>query len=112
MVMKMQESLAKEFSVRLKQLRQKNKWTQQELAKKIQVTKETLYRYEKNQLPPSYDSVVRLAELFDVSIDYLMGWTDQPVSEEMKKQKLIYRQIQNLDESQKESIINILKRWT
>ena len=40
----MQENLTQEFSVRLKHLRQRNKWTQQELASKIGVTKETLYR--------------------------------------------------------------------
>ncbi len=107
----MQETLSREFSIRLKQLRKKNKWTQQELAGKIQVTKETLYRYEKNLLPPSYDSVVRLAVLFGVSVDYLMGWTDSPVSEEMHKQERIYQGIQALDEAQRKSVMDTLKKW-
>lgn len=103
--------MTQEFSVRLKYLRQSNKWTQQELASKIGVTKETLYRYEKNQLPPSYDSAVRLADLFEVSIDYLMGWTDCPTSKDMEEREKIEEKIRLLDEEQRKKLFGILKKW-
>ena len=107
----MQENLTQEFSVRLKNLRKRNKWTQQELASKIGVTKETLYRYEKNQLPPSYDSAVRLADLFQVSIDYLMGWTDYPTSKDMKEKEKIEEKIRLLKKEQRKKLFEILKSW-
>lgn len=61
---------------RLKELRQERGWTQDQLAKKINVGRTTITMYEgKNrQLDPKQICV--LCDLFDVSADYLLGRTD------------------------------------
>ncbi|MSE22412.1 helix-turn-helix domain-containing protein, partial [Lactobacillus parabuchneri] len=51
------------------------KLTQEELGKKINVSKASISLYEKNLREPSKDSLVTLANFFNVSTDYLLGNT-------------------------------------
>lgn len=64
-----------DFGTRLKQLRTEHKLTQEELGKKINVSKASISLYEKNLREPSKDSLVTLANFFNVSTDYLLGNT-------------------------------------
>ncbi|MGV3084523.1 helix-turn-helix domain-containing protein [Enterococcus dispar] len=61
------------FPENLKQLREKNNFTQKELAENIQVNIRTLRRYESGEVLPSYEKLLQLAKLFDVTVDYLLG---------------------------------------
>lgn len=61
------------FDERLKALRAKHKFTQQYVAETIGVTKSTINRYENNSMPPSLESAIKLAIMFNVSLDYLVG---------------------------------------
>lgn len=63
------------FSENLKKLREKNKLTQEQLAEKLMISKTTVSHYEKSLHNPSLETIIKLAELFDVSIDYLLGRT-------------------------------------
>lgn len=64
-----------DFGTRLKQLRSEHKLTQDELGKKINVSKASISLYEKNQREPSKESLITLANFFNVSTDYLLGNT-------------------------------------
>lgn len=48
-------------------------WTQVELAKRIGVAKQTVSNWENENIQPSIDMLVRLAKLFNVTTDYLLG---------------------------------------
>lgn len=63
------------FGKRLKQLRLENHLKQEELAQKIHSSKANISRYESNSVEPSLKTLNELAELFDVSVDYLLGRT-------------------------------------
>lgn len=65
------------FLERLKFLREKAGWTQEQLGEKINVADATINRYEKGTRKPDIDTLELLAEIFDVSIDYLLGRTTQ-----------------------------------
>ena len=69
----MEEASVYDLGLRIRKLRRNRNWTQRDVAERIQVTKETIYRYENNLLTPSLDSAIRLALLFNVSLDYLTG---------------------------------------
>lgn len=58
---------------RIKQLREERGMTQQMLADKIGMSKSTIAKYENNQLHPSLDVIVKIAEHFDASLDYITG---------------------------------------
>lgn len=65
------------FDKRLKELRQERNISTADLAKILGVTPRTIQHYEKGTAKPTFDSLVKLAELFDVSIDYLVGRSDK-----------------------------------
>lgn len=64
------------FNVRLKQLRQKNKLTQGELADILGLKPTAISNYESERNEPSFDKLIFLSKYFDVSCDYLLGVTD------------------------------------
>ena len=72
---------------RIKQLREANSLTQEELAKRLETSKQTIYKYE-NQIITNIpsDKIEILAKIFKVSPIYLMGW-DETNEESPPKKK-------------------------
>ncbi len=63
----------KVFCERLIEQRKLNKMTQRQVAQKLDIKQPSYIRYEKGQAQPSLENLVLLADLFDVSVDYLLG---------------------------------------
>ena len=63
----------KVFAERLVELRKQNKYTQRAMAEKLSITQPSYIRYEHGSAEPTYEKLVKIADLFDVSIDYLLG---------------------------------------
>ena len=61
-----------EFSQRLKQLRKDKHLTQAQVAKRIGVTASMVSSYETDIRLPSYEVMVRIADVFGVTVDYLL----------------------------------------
>jgi len=64
------------FPKRFKYLRQSNNLAQGQLARLIGVDRSTISSYESNMRQPSLDTLSRIADVFGVSTDYLLGRTD------------------------------------
>ena len=58
---------------RIRELREKNRMTQSELAKKLDVTRSSVNAWESGLSTPTTQYVVALTRLFHVSADYLLG---------------------------------------
>lgn len=61
------------FSKRLKELRLKKGLKQQELAEILGIKRNTYSDWENGKTEPSYENLVKLADLFEVSLDWLFG---------------------------------------
>ena len=61
------------FNERLKKLRTDVKETQKALAQAIGVSTYQIIRFEKGEQKPGFDNLIRLADCFQVSLDYLVG---------------------------------------
>ncbi len=57
---------------RLKELRKARGWTQNELAEKIDTDARMISHYENGKFVPSAEALIKIAEIFDISIDYLL----------------------------------------
>ena len=57
---------------RIKQLRLSYSMNQVELAEKLSVSKQTVSNWENNNIMPSVEMLIKLADLFSVSTDYLL----------------------------------------
>ena len=64
------------FSYRLTVLLDENNMTQTQLAKKIGTSNVTICRYLTCERIPRLDVVTKIASVFNVSLDYLLGFTD------------------------------------
>ena len=61
------------FQERLMEQRKLNKLTQRQVADYLQIAQPSYIRYENGSAEPSLDALVKLADLFDVSVDYMLG---------------------------------------
>ena len=61
---------------RIKELREAKGMTQVRLSIELEVSQETVSAYEKGKHYPSVDVLMKLAEIFDASIDYILGLSD------------------------------------
>lgn len=64
--------------MRLKELRKKRKISQLKLAMDLQLNQNAISRYETGVREADYETLIKIADYFDVSIDYLLGRTDNP----------------------------------
>ena len=64
------------FSQRLVQLRLDQGLTQEQLAQRLFVSRTALGQYERGEREPNLEILVRIAEYFNVSVDYLLGRTE------------------------------------
>lgn len=60
------------FAEKLIQLRKKSGWSQEELASQMDVTRQSVSKWESAQSVPDLEKILRLSELFEVSLDYLL----------------------------------------
>lgn len=65
-----------DLSVRLRQLRLDKQLRQEQVARLVGVSKGAISAYETDIRQPSYDILIRLANLYRVSVDYLLGRTE------------------------------------
>ena len=66
------------YSNRFKETRIKRGLTQKQLADSLEISNIAIQNYESQRRKPSYDILIALADCLDVSIDYLVGRTDNP----------------------------------
>lgn len=65
------------FGDRLKALRENQGLTQNDLAIRLNTSRNTITAYENNTNEPNLTILVELADIFNVSTDYLLGRTDE-----------------------------------
>lgn len=61
------------FGENIKKLRIENNLTQKELAEKLNITRPTVGRYELDERFPDKDLIIKIADIFNVSLDSLFG---------------------------------------
>ena len=64
--------------MRLKELRKKKGISQLRLATDLNTTQNTISRYETGEREPGIDELTKIADYFNVSVDYLIGRTENP----------------------------------
>ena len=68
------------FPSRLRELREKKELLSKDFAKIMNVEPATITNWEKGNRFPKDDVLIKIADYFDCSIDYLLGRTDDPLS--------------------------------
>ena len=74
---------------RLQELRKDKRVSQAELGRMLGVSSNTISSYECNRSDPDDNLKIILAKFFDISVDYLLGLTDEPYSYRRDKRAVV-----------------------
>ena len=89
-----------DFGIKLAKLRENKRLSQSQLAARLGITKNMVSAYENSARMPSYAVLLRIAGMFNVSLDYLLGTENQ----------IIFR-TDGLSESQIAIIMDIIEEF-
>lgn len=95
------------FGAHLKLLRKSRKITQKELAQSIGASERGIQQIELEESKPSFDTLIALADYFDVSLDYLVGRSDDPARRSGTPSTQLAARINNLPQRE-QKIVNAL----
>ncbi len=103
------QDIRKAFGKRLKELRKQKGWTQKQLANQLDIRFSHLNKYESGMHIPPIEKLVQLADIFDVSLDYLvMGL---PIEESPIRSDSLFRRFKTLErfnDDDKETVIRVI----
>lgn len=101
----------------LRELRQTKKLTMKELGEKIGLTESAVSMYERNVRRPNYEKLEKIADFFNVDMEYLLGKSNIPnrhtssqitadINEDIM---LILRAVKKMSEKDRKRMIQMLK---
>jgi transcriptional regulator with XRE-family HTH domain len=95
---------------RLQEFREKRKLTQTRLAELIGVSPRVYNRWENGEATPHWDSVVKIADLLDVSLDELAGRRESSDEVVIHNHKLheLYKKVNDLPDTDQQALIILL----
>lgn len=105
---------------RLRKARENKGWSQTYVCKKLGISNSTLSGYERDYREPDADMITTLANLYDVSTDYLLGKTNNPTYrkdkdeeefQEFIKDPELKRWYKELPKSNEEELRKLRKLW-
>lgn len=101
---------------RIKQLRKEKNITQIRLSIELEVSQETISAYEKGKYFPSATTLIKLRDIFGVSIDYILGLSDtrlDPLSQTdlTEDETYIINLCRKMDDSQRKRAFSYLEGY-
>jgi transcriptional regulator with XRE-family HTH domain len=96
---------------RLRELRLSRQISQEEVARHIGITRSAYSHYEINNRQPVYDTLIKLAAYFDVTLDYIIGGSRQhaqSASPDTKDTQEILHLLQHMNKEQRKMSIDLM----
>lgn len=94
-----------DVSKTITELRKQKDWSQYELSKRINVSREIIGRYERGEAMPSIEIAKKIADAFEVSLDYLAGVTNKKIDKTTLNR---IEEIENMPQEEKNLIYTFL----
>lgn len=90
-------------------LRKTRGWSQSELAKEINVSREIVGRYERNDAVPSIEVAKRISDAFQVSLDNLVGEGINASFDKKAMQRL--KELEELEDDKKKTLFDLIDTY-
>ena len=91
---------------RIVELRKKKGWSQTDLAKQVEASREAIGKYERDEAQPSVETAKKIADALDVTLDYLVDEDALPAFDKNTVKRL--KSIQQLDDENKSHVFAML----
>lgn len=95
---------------RIKELREARGWTQSELSRRARIAVSAISYFESDQRSPSTEALVKLANAFEVSTDYILGQIDEAgeALQTTDEFQVMYRRLKSLPKDKQVKAIDML----
>ncbi len=88
------------------ELRKNKGWSQVQLAEAINASRDIIGKYERNDNSPSIEMALKIAKVFDVSVDYLLGEGKHASFDKETLKRL--EDIENLDQNTRNTLFSVI----
>jgi transcriptional regulator with XRE-family HTH domain len=92
--------------------RNEKRWNQEELGERVGASRQALGKYERDEIQPPLDVATKMARLFNISLDYLVGIIDQDPSNDKdsisREQLLVLTKLEKLPKSDRDIIVSVI----
>lgn len=98
--------------LRLKELRINKKMSQSDVASILQITQQAYANYERGTRQADYNTLAKLSEIFGVSIDYLLGNSENPKSLDEQLEGIdfaLFGEVQEMTDEQKQDVLDYIQ---
>lgn len=101
-----------DFAQRLRELRKGNNISQKKLSNYLNFGYTAIANYESGRNQPSLDTVKKIAQYFNVTVDYLIGASDYPRREQdiTEKESELLGIFRRINEEEKEALLKIISQ--
>jgi transcriptional regulator with XRE-family HTH domain len=101
------------FGEKLRQLRRQRGWSQDELGSKVEIHGRHIGKYENDQVMPNADTLVKIAKVFDVSVDYLLFDSKEPKRETLQDPELLkcFEELSRMEDQDKAVIKSLVEAY-
>ena len=94
----------------LKAIRHARGISQQTLANAMGITQQSINKYENHKIEPDIDTLIALADYFDVTVDYLIGRTDEN-NQQLRDSNSLLSKYSRLNKSEKICIDTLIDTY-
>lgn len=104
--------LKNNFGARLKRARIEKNVTQKEVHRVTGINNKTLSGYEQGIAKPPYETLIALAEIYEVSLNYLLGREERPSTKNEPFKTELLKECEKLSPTQQRHVLAIIKTFT
>lgn len=103
------------YGARIKELRKQNSLTLKQLGIKVGLSESTISLYEKEKRTPDFEVLNKMATLFNVSVDYILGRTEKGKNTKSLDEQLdgisfaLYKGVEDLSDADKKDVLNFVE---
>lgn len=101
------------FGSELRRLRSEKGWTQEYLAKELNLSKANISKYESDQVEPNLETLARISTLFRVNINALLGLNEYLSGASVIQLRgidfILYNEAKDLIEEEKEDVLDYIR---
>jgi transcriptional regulator with XRE-family HTH domain len=99
----------KVFQERLKKLRNERDLSQDSVGKSLNIGGRTIGNYESGERLPSLDTLVKLADFYGVSVDYLLGRTDNRLVNAASAEDSLFEKLPPEGQEEMKTVLNYIR---
>ena len=91
---------------KITELRKNKGWSQAQLAEAVNASRDIIGKYERNDNSPSIEMALKIAKVFDVSVDYLLGEGKHAAFDKDTLKRL--EDIESLDQNTRNTLFSVI----